>query len=133
MLLSLNNNRGSVYSLRMKIKVPERKCLTAKNAAKRLSLAQICLVYSVRGIHIFRRDSPPLSFGRPPPGFFSICTLSAHLPRERTVLPKCKTTSNASWIGKTLQFVSASQHIRDLRIGLQVRNRVQELTSMDNN
>ena len=28
MPLALNNNRGSVYSGRMKIEVPERKCLT---------------------------------------------------------------------------------------------------------
>ena len=30
MPLSLNNNRGSVYSGRMKIEVLERECLTAK-------------------------------------------------------------------------------------------------------
>ncbi len=30
MPLALNNNRGSVYSGRMKIEVPKRKCLTEK-------------------------------------------------------------------------------------------------------
>ena len=30
MPLALNNNRGSVYSGRMKIQVPERKCLTVR-------------------------------------------------------------------------------------------------------
>ena len=31
MSLALNNNRGSVYSGRMKIEVPERSCLNAGN------------------------------------------------------------------------------------------------------
>ena len=32
MPLALNNNRGSVYSGRMKIEVPERLCLSSKGA-----------------------------------------------------------------------------------------------------